>query len=63
MDSVSEVRPEEGRDELPEFDLDCLYDDPATPTELTIFSPETERRATEWVTVDQSVALSLDRIR
>lgn len=62
-DGVSEVRSEDGREELPEFDLDCLYDDPATPTELTIFSPGTERRATEWVTVDQSVALPLDEIR
>jgi hypothetical protein len=47
----------------PEFELECLYDDPSSPSELTIFSPETPAMATEWLTVDRSSALRLDRMR
>ncbi|SEA35651.1 hypothetical protein SAMN04488065_2799 [Haloplanus vescus] len=47
----------------PEFELECLYDDPSNPSELTVFTPETERLATEWVTVDQSTAVSLEEVR
>lgn len=49
--------------ETPEFELEWLYDDPSSPSELTIFSPESRRLATEWVTVDRSAAVRLDRIR
>ncbi|MFD1632396.1 hypothetical protein ACOZ4L_06330 [Haloplanus ruber] len=47
----------------PEFELECLFDDPSDPSELTIFSPEGENLATEWVTADRSTARSLERIR
>mgnify|MGYP000474713802 CR=1 FL=1 len=47
----------------PEFELECLFDDPSDPSELTIFSPEGENLATEWVTADRSAAWSLERIR
>jgi len=47
----------------PEFELECLFDDPADPSELTIFSPEGGNIATEWVTADRSTARSLDRMR
>jgi len=49
--------------ETPEFELEYLYDDPSSPSELTIFSPDTRRLATEWVTVDRSSAVRLDQIR
>jgi len=49
--------------QAPEFELECLYDDPSSPSELTIFSPETPAMATEWLTVDRSSALRLDRMR
>jgi hypothetical protein len=49
--------------QAPEFELECLYDDPSSPSELTIFSPETPEMATEWLTVDRSSALRLDRMR
>jgi hypothetical protein len=47
----------------PEFELECLFDDPSDPSELTIYTPETERLATEWVTADRGIAESLDRVR
>lgn len=47
----------------PEFELECAYDDPEDPSELTIFAPSTPRSVTEWVTADRSAAVPLDRIR
>jgi hypothetical protein len=49
--------------QAPDFELECLYDDPSSPTELTIFSPETPAMATEWLTADRSSVIRLDRIR
>lgn len=49
--------------ETPEFDLECLYDDPVDPSELTIFSPEEREFGTEWVTAAASTAVPLDQIR
>lgn len=51
------------RRQTPEAELECLYDDPSSPSELTIFSPETPAMATEWLTVDRSSAIRLDRMR
>ncbi|WP_251329366.1 hypothetical protein [Haloplanus pelagicus] len=48
---------------LPEFELECLFDDPTDPAELTIFTPDTGRLATEWITADRETARSLDRMR
>ncbi|MFB6192562.1 MAG: hypothetical protein ABEI11_04485 [Haloarculaceae archaeon] len=47
----------------PEFALECLYDDAQNPSELTIFPPDEARAVTEWITVDQSVAVSLEEVR
>jgi len=52
-----------GLGETPEFELECLYDDPGSPSELTVFTPEKQRLATEWLTVDQSTAVELDDVR
>jgi hypothetical protein len=48
---------------VPSAELTCRYDDPADPAELTIFPPEVRSCATEWLTVDCSTAVRLDRIR
>ena len=50
-------------DETPEFELDCLYDDPEDPSELTIFPSDLQQSVTEWVTADRSAAVSLDELR
>jgi len=50
-------------DETPEFELDCLYDDPEDPSELTIFPSNLQESVTEWVTADRSAAVSLDELR
>ncbi|MFB6281591.1 MAG: hypothetical protein ABEH40_06195 [Haloferacaceae archaeon] len=47
----------------PEIDLRHRYDDREDPSELTVYSPEPENLATEWLTVDRSAAVRLDRIR
>ncbi|MDS0220133.1 hypothetical protein NDI54_02085 [Haloarcula sp. S1AR25-5A] len=49
--------------EAPEFELDCLYDDPEDPSELTIFPSGRQQSVTEWVTADQSAVVSLDELR
>lgn len=46
-----------------EFELRGRYDDPEDPTELTVFSPGSDRITTEWVTADRSVLVPLDGIR
>lgn len=46
--------------ELPEYELDCLYDDSDDPGEVTIFFPSGRRTATEWVTADVETAVSID---
>ncbi|WP_435070160.1 DUF7511 domain-containing protein [Haloplanus sp. C73] len=63
MSAESATLSASGLGETPEFELECLYDDPTNPSELTVFAPETRRLATEWVTVDQSTAVCLDEIR
>ncbi|MFB6122344.1 MAG: hypothetical protein ABEJ78_02655 [Haloferacaceae archaeon] len=49
-------------EETPEFDLECIYDDPENPAELTIFSPESEDLTTEWITTDRSTAVPLEKV-
>jgi hypothetical protein len=63
MDATNAAPAITGLRDEPEFELECLYDDPSSPSELTIFSPELGRLATEWVTVDRSDAVRLDRMR
>jgi hypothetical protein len=45
------------------YELHCLFDDVANPTEVTVFSPEGERTMTEWITADTTLAVSLDELR
>jgi hypothetical protein len=49
--------------EAPDPELECLLDDPADPSELTVFAPDTDSLATEWLTVDWETARPLDRLR
>jgi len=49
--------------EAPEFELDCLYDDPEDPSELTIFPSDRHQSVTEWVTADRSAVVSLAELR
>lgn len=49
--------------ERPEVELRHRFDDRSDPTELTVFAPEPENLATEWLTVDRATAVPLDRIR
>lgn len=63
MDSTDAVPSETRRGRAPKTELACLFDDPSDPSELTVFSPETPRMATEWLTVDRASAVRLDRMR
>lgn len=63
MDGAVEIRSADELAAMPTFELECRYDDPADPAELTVYAPETERLATEWVTVNRSAAVSLERVR
>ncbi|MFT4947072.1 MAG: hypothetical protein ACI8TL_001312 [Natronomonas sp.] len=47
----------------PEFELECLFDDMEEPTELTIFTPEGEATASEWITIDRPSAVPVTEIR
>lgn len=49
--------------ESPDFELECLFDDMENPTEVTVFFPEGERTATEWITADETVAVPVDDLR
>lgn len=48
---------------MPEFGLGCLFDDPSNPSTVTVFSPETDRLRTEWLTADRSTAVALESVR
>jgi hypothetical protein len=37
--------------------LACRPDDPADPTEVTIFAPESESPTTEWITIAYDAAV------
>lgn len=62
MDAIYDP-PAEELTETPEFELECLYDDAADPTELTVFAPENQRLTTEWVTANVSAAVPLEETR
>lgn len=49
--------------EEPNFDLECLFDDMEEPTELTIFTPEGNATASEWITIDRPSAVPITEIR
>ena len=50
-------------EELPQFDLEYLFDDDDNPTEVTIFADDPETLSTQWITVDREVAVPLDEVR
>jgi len=51
-------------DQLPEFELECMYDDWDDPSEVTIFSTDDEDSLyTAWLTVDREHARALTDVR
>lgn len=55
--------PTEDLSSRPEFELACLFDDMDDPAELTVFTPEGNATATEWITIEREGAVPLDEIR
>lgn len=47
---------------FPEFGLDCRFDDPDDPAEVTVFAPEDDD-TTHWITVDAGSAVPIDEAR
>jgi len=43
--------------------LAARYDDPADPTELTIYDPDGDKELTEWLSADTETAVALDTMR
>ncbi|MFC6724996.1 hypothetical protein ACFQE1_11570 [Halobium palmae] len=64
-ESSSDSESESERDlrEAPTFELEHLVDDETDPSELTVFAPATDALTTEWLTVDRTDAVPLDRVR
>jgi len=51
-------------DQLPSFELECMYDDWDDPSEVTIFSTdEDDSLYTAWLTIDRDTAVSLTDVR
>jgi len=51
-------------DQLPEFDLECMYDDWDDPSAVTVFSTaESDSLYTAWLTADRDHAVSLEAVR
>ncbi len=51
-------------DQLPEFELECMYDDWDEPTEVTVFSTaDGDSLYTAWLTADRDHAVSLADLR
>ena len=49
---------------LPEFDLECMYDDWDDPSEVTVFSTdERDSLCSAWLTVDRDHAEPLSSVR
>ena len=63
VDSAAQT--DEGQfDQLPEFELECMYDDWDDPTAVTVFSTEeSDSLYTAWLTADRDHAVSLDAVR
>jgi hypothetical protein len=49
--------------EKPEFELECLYDDMDNPQEVTVFTPNGNETASEWITVDCDSAIPIPETR
>jgi hypothetical protein len=50
-------------EELPEFELEYLFDDDDAPTEVTVFADDPETLSTRWITVDRDYAVPLEEVR
>ena len=50
-------------EELPEFELEYLFDDDESPTEVTVFADDPETLSTRWITIDRSFAVPLEEVR
>lgn len=51
-------------DQLPEFDLECMYDNWDDPAEVTVYSTvEEDSLYTAWLTIDREHAISLAEVR
>ncbi len=48
--------------ELPSFPLSYRFDDPHEPETVTVYDPFAAELATTWISVDATVAVSLDEI-
>ena len=49
--------------DLPEFELEFLFDDDEDPSEVTVFVDEPAALSTNWITVDVENAVPLEEIR
>lgn len=49
--------------EFPRFDLEYLYDDDESPTEVTVFVDDPAALSTNWITADVDHAVPLDEVR
>ncbi|WP_372912143.1 hypothetical protein [Salinigranum sp.] len=50
-------------EELPQFDLEYLFDDDDCPTEVTVFADDPESLSTRWITIDREFAVPLEEVR
>jgi len=49
--------------ELPDFDLEYLFDDDDDPSEVTVFVDNAAALSTNWITVDADHAVALEEVR
>lgn len=49
--------------ELPDFDLEYLFDDDEDPTEVTVFVDNAADLSTNWITIDAGHAVALEEVR
>lgn len=64
--SLSSKSPSDARrsQATPTFDLTFRYDDPANPTEVTVFpAAEDDDRTTAWLTIDAAHAVPFEAVR
>lgn len=50
-------------EDLPQFDLEYLFDDDENPTEVTIFADDPDTLSTRWITIDRDYAVDIDDVR
>jgi hypothetical protein len=45
------------------FELECRPDDWASPTTVTVYTPQPEATTTEWLTIDSDHAVPVEELR